>query len=279
MNHKYHLKSNFGRVIVFFLLVTSINSCVSNEKIIYMQKPLKNVPLYTEGAMTPTKAEEYLLQFNDVIDIQITTTSPELNSLFMMNSSSPNSNQAASQGIMNGGDVFFINGYTLDNLGEVELPLLGRISLLGLTVEAAKKVIETKLLNYVKDDEYFIRVRLGGIRFSTLGEFRLTGIHTILANQINIFQAIAQAGDLTEIAKRNELVVIRQYPEGTKSFRVNLNDERILESEFFYIRPNDLLYAEPMKIRELGTGTTFVQTFALAVSTLSAVLLVLNAVK
>jgi polysaccharide export outer membrane protein len=134
------------------------------------------------------------------------------------------------------------------------------------------------LKEYVNEEDLFVRVRLGGIRFSALGEFHNNGNFTILQNQITIYQAIAHAGDMTVVARRDEVVMVRQYPEGTRSFRINLNDKRIMQSEFFFIRPNDMLYAEPMKIRELGSGITFVQTFQLAVTTLSAVLLVLNAI-
>ncbi|MEX2566832.1 MAG: polysaccharide biosynthesis/export family protein [Cyclobacteriaceae bacterium] len=235
--------------------------------------------LYTAGPLVPNQTEAYLLQYNDVVDINVKTTSEELNEIFGIASSDQAARMNMGMGAQNGGDVFFINGYTLDENGEVELPLLGEIKLLGLTTKQAQKLVEEKLTAYVNEEDFFVRVRLGGIRFSALGEFNRNGNYTILQNRISIFQAIAHAGDMTTTAKRNEVVLVRQYPNGTRSFRVNLNDQRIIESEFYFIRPNDMIYAEPMKIRELGTGINFVQTFQLAVTTLSAVLLVLNAIK
>jgi polysaccharide export outer membrane protein len=107
----------------------------------------------------------------------------------------------------------------------------------------------------------------------------MAGKHNILQNRVTIFEAIANAGDLTELAKRNELVLVRQYPEGSRMFKIDLNNKNLLSSEFYFIQPNDMLYAEPMKVRMLGTGVNFVQTFSLAVTTLSAVLLVLNALE
>lgn len=251
-------------------------SCVSNKRLIYMQELGEEDPLYEELQSVPYKSENYFLQYNDVVEINIRTTSPELNELFEVGGRQQAMNMG--QGAMNGGDIFFMTGYTLDDAGNVELPLLGEINLKGLTTQEAKTAIEDKLTEYVNREDLFVRVRLGGIRFSALGEFTRNGNFTILQNQITIFQAIAHAGDMTTIAKRNRVVLVRQYPEGTKTYRVNLNDRRLLSSEFFFIRPNDMLYAEPMKIREFGTGVTFVQTFQLAVTTLSAVLLVLNAI-
>ncbi|SHN07048.1 polysaccharide export outer membrane protein [Cyclobacterium lianum] len=270
------------KILKFLLFAASVvsltASCISNERIIYLQETDESIPLYTEGELVPNSTEEYYLQYNDVVDINIKTTSPELNEIFgIAGDESVRMNMA--QGAQNGGDIFFINGYTVDENGQVELPLLGEIDLLGLTTKQAQSKIESQLRAYVNEEDFFVRVRLGGVRFSALGEFNRSGNFTILQNRISIFQAIAHAGDMTTTAKRNEVVLIRQYPEGTKSFRINLNDKRIVESEFYFIRPNDLLYAEPMKIRELGTGVNFVQTFQLAVTTLSAVLLVLNAIR
>jgi polysaccharide biosynthesis/export protein len=269
------LKNN--RIFFFLIFLVLVSGCISNERIIYMQEMDEDKPLYTAGPLVPNETEDYLLQYNDVVDINVKTTSQELNEIFGIAASDQGRGMNMAQGAQNGGDIFFINGYSLDENGEVELPLLGEIKLLGLTTKQAQELVKEKLTAYVNEEDFFVRVRLGGIRFSALGEFNRNGNYTILQNRISIFQAIAHAGDMTTTAKRNEVVLVRQYPEGTRSFRVNLNDERIIESEFYFIRPNDMIYAEPMKVRELGTGVNFVQTFQLAVTTLSAVLLVLNA--
>lgn len=268
-----------NKAIQAILFVLLIASCVPNKRIIYMQDLGDTFPVYEPGVLVENTAEEYLLQYNDVVDINVKTTSEELNAIFGIAAGEGGRMQmGAQQNINVGGDLFFMTGYTVDEYGKVELPLVGEVSILGLTTRQAKELIEEKMLEYVNKEDLYVRVRLGGIRFTTLGEFHRNGNHTILQNRINIFQAIAHAGDMTPVAKRNELVLVRQYPSGTRSFRINLNDKRLVESEFFFLRPNDMLYAEPMKVRELGTGVNFVQTFQLAVTTISAVLLVLNAI-
>jgi polysaccharide export outer membrane protein len=267
------------RLFFTLLILLAASSCVSNKKIIYMQdRSEEDNPLFTESELVANSNADYFLQYNDVVDINVSTTSPELNEIFGI-AAGDQSLRMTPQGAQDGGDIFFINGYTLDENGMVELPLLGEIKLLGLTTKQAQAQIESELKAYVNKEDFFVRVRLGGVRFSALGEFNKNGNYTILQNRISIFQAIAHAGDLTTTAKRDQLVLMRQYPEGTKTFRIDLTDERLIASEFYFIRPNDMLYAEPMKIRELGTGVNFVQTFQLAVTTLSAVLLVLNAIK
>jgi len=261
--------------ILFCILITS---CISNRRIIYMQDLPATAPVSQPGIMSPYVIEEYYLQNNDVVDIIMRTTSPELNLILETGTGGADMMRMMGGGMMGGGDIFFLNGYALDDDGIVELPLIGEVKLVGLTTKKAKNLIEQELTKYISQDDYFVRVRLGGMRYSALGEFNRPGKYTILQNRVTIFEAIANAGDMSPLAKRNEVHLVRQYPEGSKTYRINLNNNDLMATEFYFVRPNDMLYAEPMKVRELGTGVTFIQTFQLAVTTLSAVLLVLNAI-
>lgn len=231
-------------------------------------------PLVESSPRIPYNSEEYLLQANDIIEINIKTTSPELNLLFSM-TNGENANPGMMGG-QNGGDVFFMNGYSLDENGTVELPLIGEINLQGLNLKEAKTVIENSVSQYVNKGEYYVRVRLGGIRFSALGEFNMPGKQTILQNRATIFDAIAIAGDLNVQAKRDEIVLVRQYPDGSQIHKINLNDKNLLKSDFYFIRPNDLLYAQPLKNREIGSGENFLQTMTFFITTISTFVLVIS---
>lgn len=232
-------------------------------------------PLMYSSEKFPYKMEDYFLQNFDIVEINIKTTSPELNELFEV-IVGDNANQGMMMGGQGGGDVFFMNGYTIDEFGKVELPLIGEIELRGLTVNQAKELIASKVRKYVNEDEYFVRVRLGGMRFSALGEFNMPGKQTILQNRVSIFEAIAAAGDLNVLAKRDELILVRQYPDGSKIHKINLNDRNLLGSDYYFIRPNDILYAEPLRVREIGTGGNFIQTLSLITSTITTVILVVT---
>ena len=261
------------RVLIFLGIVFVSAGCISNKRVIYMQD-IRGVQAVREaGRIVPSKFDEYYLQLNDVVEINIKTTDPQLNQMFDLNSGA-NQNRMMGGNLMTGGDIFYLTGYTLNEEGVVELPVIGEVKLVGLSVQQAKVAIEQELRKYVLDDEFFVRVRLGGTRFSALGEFNRPGKYTILQNRVTIFEAIANAGDLTVLAKRDNVMLIRQYPEGSKTYRVNLNNKDIIGSEFYYIRPNDMIYAEPMKVRELGTGVSLIQTFQVMVSVLTAAILV-----
>src|SRR5690554_5030415 len=268
MNVKKHL-------IAYFLIGFSFSSCISNKKLIYLQEFPDQAPVSIKGELVEHELEEYLLQYNDIIDISLRTSSPELNELLGVGDGMENQMRSMG-GIMQGGDIFFLTGFSLDEEGMVELPLLGQIKLVGLSIKEAKAVIENRMKTYVAEGNYYVRVRLGGIRYSALGEFNQPGKYTILQNRVTIFEAVANAGDLTPIAKRNWINLIRQYPDGSRAHKINLINDNIMKSEFYFIRPNDVIYAEPMKVRELGTGVTFLQTFQLLISGLTVALLVIN---
>ena len=234
-------------------------------------------PLVETSQKYPYMTEDYLLQINDIVEVNIRTTDPEMNLIF---GAGANQNQAAAQGSnMAAGDVFFMNGFTLDDKGVIEIPLIGDLKLLGLTTAQSKELVESKVRDYVKDGEFFVRVRLGGIRYSALGEFNQSGKFTVLQNSVTIFEAIANAGDLTTVAKRNEILLVRQYPDGSQIHKINLLDRNLLGSEYYFLRPNDLIYAEPMKVRAIGAGTTLVETFTLLTTSITAIALVLTLVQ
>lgn len=270
------LTMNKYSVLLFAVTILAFSSCVSNKKLIYLQDLQSQSPKVSSSEKFPYQEELYRLQNYDIVEITIKTASEELNQIFSIVSGDQN-NMAMNMG-QNGGDLFYMNGYTLDQDGQVDLPLIGEVKLVGLTAEESKNLLEEKVKNFVPDD-FFVRVRLGGIRFSSLGEFNNPGKVTILQNRVTIFEAIAASGDMTTIAKRGEIVLLRQYPDGSQIHKINLNDRNLLSSEYYFIRPNDVLYAEPLKVRELGAGTNFIQTLALITSTVSTFALIVTLVQ
>lgn len=253
-------------------------SCVSNEKLIYMQELEESTgPLVESSVKYPYVTEEYLLQVNDIVEIDIKTTDEKLNLVFGA-VTNDQQNQAAG-GNQGSGDAFFMNGYTIDEEGTVELPLIGKIKLDGVSTDQAKQLVEKEVTKYINVGEFFVRVRLGGVRFSALGEFNRSGKYTILQNRVTIFEAIAFAGDLSRVAKRDEVLLVRQYPDGSQIHKINLLDRELLGSEYYFLKPNDMIYAEPMKVREIGAGNTLVETLTLLTTSITAIALILTLVK
>lgn len=250
-------------------------SCVSNKKLVYLQN-LEGNDEILEGTLITYELPEYRLQYNDIIDVQILTGDDMIEKGFSTDVDGGGGDRMMiGQIAQTGGDIYYTTGYTIDKKGNIRLPLLGEVNVMDYTLEEARILIEELLSKYVVSD-YYVRVKLGGIRFSTLGEFRRPGKHVVLQDRMTIFEAIAQSGDLTTIAKRDELLLIRQYPDGTRLHKINLIDRHLVESPFYFIQPNDQLYAMPMKVREIGAGENASQSLSLIISSFSAVLLLLN---
>jgi polysaccharide export outer membrane protein len=258
-------------VLVFIL---AYSSCVPNEKIMYYQN-LEGNKAIQDGELISYELPEYRLQFNDIIDIQIQTVEQILENGITSKIQNEANNAVFGQIAQSGGDIYYMTGYTIDKHGFIRMPLLGEIQVNDKTLDEVRVIVEEALKKYVTS-EIFVRVKLGGIRFSTLGEFRRPGKYVVLQDRLTIFEAIAQAGDMTTVAKRDEILLIRQYPDGTKLHRINLNDRQIIQTPFYFIQPNDQIYAEPLKAREIGTGENTAQTVALILSSVTAVALILN---
>lgn len=252
-------------------------SCISNEKIIYLQNLEGNTSI-EDGELITYEIPEYRLQYNDIIDVNVQTVEDMLQFGFNNKATTNMSGQMGNIASQSGGDVYYMTGYTVDTQGNIRLPILGDVFVQDMTLEEARSEIEQKLRTYVTS-ELYVKVKLGGIRYSALGEFRRPGKFVVLQDRMTIFEAIANAGDLTTVAKRDEVLLIRQYPEGTKLHRINLNDRQIVRSPFYFIQPNDQIYVEPMKVRETGTGENTAQSLALIFSGISAMALILNLLK
>lgn len=241
-----------------------------------MQNLEDNTPI-ADGELIKYEIPEYKLQYNDIIDVNVQTIEDMLQFGFNGKSASMN-NSMGSVSAQSGGDIYYMTGYSVDQKGNIRLPIVGDVQVKDKTLEEARIAIEEQLRTFVTS-ELYVKVKLGGIRYSALGEFRRPGKFVVLQDRMTIFEAIANAGDLTTVAKRDEILLIRQYPEGTKLHRINLLDRQVVESPFYFIQPNDQLYVEPLKVRETGTGENTAQTLALIFAGISSVALILNLFK
>jgi polysaccharide export outer membrane protein len=255
--------------LVLILILLNLSSCISNNSLVYLQNLEGDVDLVDDVLIT-YEMSEYRLQYNDIISIDIKTTVSFLNEAF--NFQDPNNNAMRAGGGGAGGDVYYMTGYTVNKEGQIELPILGKIQVSGLTLDETKGKIQEALVKMVSE-EIFVRVKLGGIRYSIFGEVNNPGKFTILQDRMTIFEALSNAGDFTTYAKRNEVVILRQYPNGTKIHRVNLLDRNIIQTPYYFVQTNDQIYAEPLKQREFAKTENASQNILLISSVLTTILL------
>jgi polysaccharide export outer membrane protein len=258
------LKALVGKVVVLSILFALVISCVPKKELVYLQP--KDFNQSPDNEVFNYERKKYRLQINDILDVQVRSTNAEANELF--NGGDNNArNQQGQVAMQSGGDIYYMTGYSVNDAGDIELPVLGNIAVKGLTIDEVKLKLDSAVGSYFS--EFYLKVQLGGIRFAALGEFQNPGKFVILQNQLTIFEAIANAGDMTNVASRDNVTLIRQYPDGTRIHKVNLLDQSIITSPFYFIQPNDIIYAEPLVQKTYGLGVNGAQTLTTVISVIS----------
>lgn len=243
--------------------ITANTSCVSREKLTYLQTE-ENIDSLT----FQLERTDYKLQVNDIVNIDIRSLNPEANEFF-------NSSEAQVNNLNAGDIIFYLQGYSIDNQGNIVLPVLGEMYVVGLTINELKDSIDVKLGLYFQDNSAFSRVQLAGIRYSVIGDVARPGKYVIYQNQANVFDALALSGDITIVGDRRQVQIIRQFPEGVKLFEIDLTDANVINDPRYFIQPNDIINVKPLNVKSWGIGTTGWQTITLGLNTLASALTII----
>jgi polysaccharide export outer membrane protein len=256
---------------VLFLIVPIIflmQSCIGNKDYIYLQN--KGDKSNDTANTFTIQASDYHLKPGDILHIKVVTEDEKMNSAFNPLTSG-NMNMMQQQGA---GTPFYIMGYSLDKNGVLDLPYIGKIELKGKTIDEAKSLLENEAKKYFKN--FFIQIKIAEFRFSILGAVNKPGQFYFMVNKLNILEALAMSGDVNEIAKRNKLTLIREIDGKTHLYDIDLTNRDLLNSPYFYVHPNDIIYVQPVKSRSLGNLSNFQGTLSAVLPIFSTFLLVLN---
>ena len=249
------------RVLLLFIASIFLHGCVTNEKITYLQEYPESE--YSGEYVVP---ETYLIQPNDNIYIRVSTLDPRFSTFF---------NVSFDQG---GGarmdeSTADLLSYPVQEDGTIEMPYIGPVEVAGKTLTEAKVVIEELVKDYVNDAA--ITVRLVNNYVSILGFVTRPGLYPIYKQRLNVFQAISLAGDLVPYGDRYAVRIVRQTLEGSEVKEFDITDRLIIDSEYFYVLPNDVIYVKPMKGRFLGMNEfPWAVIFSSITTTISIILLI-----
>lgn len=174
------------------------------------------------------KEADLIIQPDDLLGISVTSLSVESNQLFS-----------------NGVDT--TTPYLVDENGYVDFPLIGSTKLSGLTKIEAKNMLIQKLNEHVKQP--IVGIRFMNFKVTVLGEVNNPSSFIIPNDNVNILEALGLAGDLTVFGKRENVLLIRERDNVRTTVRLNLNDKDILDSPYFWLQQNDIIYVEPDKAR------------------------------
>ena len=250
------------RSSVIMILALASVACVTNKKLTYLQ--YEGYPTDTISTVTPS---EYKVLPFDNLFIRVVTPDPALSVMFntlpATNSSVSSTEQSAD-----------LLSYPVDKDGNIHLPYAGIIPVAGKTLNAISADIESSLKNYIADPA--VMVKMINNYVSLVGEVRKPGRYPIYKDRLNIFQALAMGGDLGNYSDRRKIQIIRPASGGNLVREFCLSDRSILSSEFFYVMPNDVIYAKPMKGKFFHMDQF---PYALIISTITTGILLYNVVK
>ena len=262
---KLFFKSVLLTAVVVMAFMTS---CVSQKKILYLQKEQMSDSV-TSIEYQNKRSFDYKVQPGDNLYIRVSSMDKNF-SEFFNNSGSNNigTNSAGSNSSGNAG--IYLNGFNVSDEGTIDFPYAGKIYVKDLTIDEIQQKIQNIIGEYQK--ETIVYVKLGLFNLTILGEVSRPGQYQVYQSDINLFQALALAGNATDFANKKNVKIIHQTTEGSQIVRVNMNDANILENPQYYLKPNDIIYIEPLSIKRYGFTSIPYSTIFAAASLLITVL-------
>ncbi len=247
-------------LLLCLLTAVILVSCISQKQLTYLQENDSKV-----DSIIPVrkKQEPYRLQINDLLSIRIKALDQDNVGIF---------NPVGDENISaTREERLYYDGFTVDVHGNVRIPSLGEVPVLGKTVVEVRDEIEKRLLDDFFNEEanIFVTVKLSGIRYTINGEIGRPGSNIIYREQATIMEAIGESGDIPVTGDKSDVIVIRQYPLGQKVHHIDLTSIDAMNSPYFYVQPNDQILINPLPQKSIGTGTTGLQSFTTVFSIIS----------
>ena len=252
-----------NKSVRYILLGISVflQSCIPIKDLVYLQN---KSGIEIDTPISEVMSKPYRLQVNDVLSITIKADDPKLVTIF-----NPTNEGETDKGTSS----LYFDGFTVDDHGNIRVPVLGEINAIGFTVEELRTKIEKQLLDeyFKKEANIFVTVRMGGFKYTINGEVGNTGTKFLFQDHVNIMEAIANSGDITITGDRKAITIIRQSPSGTEMHDIDLTDIRAMKSPYYNLQPNDYIYVKPLKQKTWGTGKTGIESLSTIITLISLI--------
>ena len=246
------------RLVVVFLGVVFFEACVPIDKVVYMQsaieKKMFNDTTLTKGVLPKV----YQLQPGDILSIEISSLTPSKYNVF-----SRNEEKQSLDGLL--------SGYLVNETGKINIPYLGKITVAGLTLDEATQIIQDKANAVLANPTVVIKMM--NYSYTILGEVNKPGNYTSYNTEVTLFEALAQAGDLTDFADRKNIKLVREVKDSLIVKHLNLLEEQLVSSETYYLSPGDFVYVAPLKVKNFRQFE--LPTIAVVLSALTVLSLIL----
>ena len=245
--------------LVFVVLNTS---CIPNKELVYYQN--KEQALADSTFQVTLAPKPYRVQIDDVLNIRLKVLDQDNVEIF--NPTGEGSEMGASAQ-----EQSYFDGFTVDLHGNIRIPSLGTLNVLGFTTDEIEELIKKRLLEeqFKETANIFVTVKLTGLTYTASGEIGKPGNNTIYKQRVNIFEAIANSGEIPMTGDATDVMIIRQYPQGQQVHHLDLTDINVMQSPYYYLQPNDNIYVKPRKQKSWGFGTTGRESILTIISVVS----------
>jgi polysaccharide export outer membrane protein len=246
------MQKPFIQLMFFIVLTLQLTSCITTHQINYLQ-PAKNfIPAYKDTF----SYRDYRLKEGDRLSVQVYSLDEKTNALF-----NGGGNSAAQMTSGTGSnDNLDLYTYLVQTNGCIQFPIIGEVNVINKTVRETKTILENAIKPVLKINS--VDVRMIGRSFSIIGSGK-SGRFTFPREKVNIYQALALAGDFGFYADRSKIRILRVTDKGKQIKTFDARSIDIINSEFYYLEPDDVIFLQPLKEQFFG-----VSTFWMAVSTL-----------
>jgi polysaccharide export outer membrane protein len=260
--------------IIFLSLI--LCSCATTKKTKYFQ----DIP--DSGELKKIPAVAYIepkIQVDDILSVNVQLVDPLAASLINMGNQVSMPNSVASAGAGTGASSTATlqaqvpNGYLVDKEGNIDLPIIGKVHVVGYSTSELTTIIQNLASKYYNNPS--VNVRYANFKITVAGEVARPGIFIMPNEKVTILDAIATAGDLTIFGKRDNVLLIRENSDGTRTpYRVNLKKSDIMSAPYYYLRQNDYIYVEPGAGKAAANDANAGRNYAI-ISSILTVLIVL----
>jgi len=238
---------NFRNLPLYILLVYLFSSCSSYKSVPYFQD-------LNRSSTATEKIDNYspfIIQKEDILSITVSSLNPD---------AWQDGNNKES-------------GYLVDEDGNIQLPLIGSVSAVGLTTNALREKIQKSLTAYLKEPS--VNVRVMNFKVSVFGDVARPDVYKIQNERVTILDAISLAGDLTITGVRTNVLLIREVDGKRQFVNIDLTSANLFRSPYYYLKNNDAIYVQPSKDKT-NNGDKDYRTFSLILSAISVVVIILT---
>jgi polysaccharide biosynthesis/export protein len=266
---KFYFFNMYKTFFILSCLILLGTSCIHN-KIRYIIDDKEALGKITEYPNVPV---DYTIKKKDILYIRVLSSNDEVNKLFNLVMSSAG-NQSSSQGA----SQFYLSGYTVNDSGNIILPIVGVINVEGKTMNEIREILTSRVNERINNAD--VMVSLVSFYLTFVGEFNSQGKISVMQDNVNILQAISLAGGISDYGNKKRILILRKTKEGSETFRVDLTKRSLLLSDNFFLKPDDILIAEPLKNKSFQLGARdYSLVLSTVTSTVAMVLLVINLLK